>query len=347
MKLTLQGGNPEWHSPYGCSLKSLICAIPSTIMRCHHLFLILKSLPLSIIVTLRMIMPIILIFMGSTVISLVLGILTLGFSSLIVTPATLTFITIYGTYVALDQMGKGGLIDWRLMINYSVAFGVVIGLIKMVGLFAVQFLATFTAQQHLGLNISLQSLQSADEAVQSAFVLSTLSFWAIFSLIFLASLQALFAVPMAAAAHSTYHKASSGSSIEYIGKSFLPLFLVAAITTFLLFFFKIFAVFALIFGTFVFQISAFIYLAADKIEESGIAGFIELFSLIDPTATLISIASILGVLWLKAWVWSVAALAFLKHEKITTKRAETANRVPAMAPQDLRALRKARDNQNR
>lgn len=316
-------------------------------MRCHHLLLILKSLPLSIIVTFRMIIPILLIFIVSTVITPVLSILTLGFSGLIVTPATLTFITLYGTHIALELLGKRGLIDWWVMITYSVTFGLFIGLVKLAGLFVIQYLSIFAAQQHLGLDVSLRSLQSTDEAVQNAFVLNAVSLWAVFSLIFLSSIQALFAIPLAAAANNARQKSGSSEFLEGFGKSFLPLFVVAIITLFLQFVFRIFAVFAFFFGTFVFQIAVLIDLAADRMSENGLAGLAELFALIDPTATALSLGSLLAVLWLKAWVWSIAALAFQKQDEAATKHAVQSNRRPAIPSQDLRDLRKSRENRTR
>ena len=97
-----------------------------------------------------MIIPIILIFITSTALSLTFGTITLGISGLIITPATTTFIALYGMYVALEILGKRGLIDWPVMINYSIAFGVILGLLKVIGLFAIQYLSVFAAQHSLG-----------------------------------------------------------------------------------------------------------------------------------------------------------------------------------------------------
>ena len=308
------------------------------------MLIIIKSIPLSILVTLRMIIPIILIFIASTALSLILGIFTLGVSGLIIPPATTAFIALYGMYVALELLGKRGLIDWRVMINYSIAFGVILGLLKVIGLFAIQYLSIFAAQQSLGLNVSLHSLQTADESLQSAFTFSLISILALLSLTFLSALQATFAVPMAAAANSAFQKSHSFSLGEVFGKSFLPLFLIAVVTLFLQLFFEIFGAFAFLFGTIVFQIAVFAELVSNSLSDSGVAGLVDLFSLINPKATLIGIASILAVLWLKAWFWSAAALAFTKHEKVGTKYKTLASQPPAVTPQDLRSLRKAREN---
>ena len=69
-------------------------------------------------------------------------------------------------------------------------------------------------------------------------------------------------------------------------------------------------------------------------------GLIELLGQIDPTATLIAVATIFAAIWLQAWIWSAAALAFLKHNDTTTKRATATRQVPAVPPTDLRARAK-------
>lgn len=295
-----------------------------------------------------MIMPLIAIFVVSAIISSILDTLTLGLSTLITGPATTAFIALYGMHVALDHKRKGGLLDLREMISYSVVFGVTLGLFKLIGIYAVQFLAIFIAQQNAGLDFSLANFKQADENVQLAFIFSAFSFFGLFSLIVLAALQALFAVPMASAAHSAGHKFKRTSFEQGFGKSFVPLFIIAAISLFLQFFFKIFAFFAFIFlGAFALKIIWFVETAGERISENGMDGLIELLSQIDPTATLIAVATIFVAIWLQAWIWSAAALAFLKHNDTTTKRATATRQVPAVPPTDLRALRKARDNRTK
>jgi len=243
-----------------------------------------------------MIMPLIAIFVVSAIISSILDTLTLGLSTLITGPATTAFIALYGMHVALDHKRKGGLLDLREMISYSVVFGVTLGLFKLIGIYAVQFLAIFIAQQNAGLDFSLANFKQADENVQLAFIFSAFSFFGLFSQ----------------------------------------------------FFFKIFAFFAFIFlGAFALKIIWFVETAGERISENGMDGLIELLSQIDPTATLIAVATIFVAIWLQAWIWSAAALAFLKHNDTTTKRATATRQVPAVPPTDLRALRKARDNRTK
>gem|GEM_PF-810039 len=311
------------------------------------MFLILKSIPLSLIVALRMIMPLIAIFVVSAIISSILGILTLGLSTLITGPATLAFIALFGMHVALDQKRQAGLLDLREMISYSVVFGLTLSLFKLIGIGAVLALSVLAAQQNLGLELSFKNLIPANENLETAFSINVLSFLGLFSLIVLAAIEALFAVPMAAAAHSAGHKFKRKSFEQGFGKSFLPLFVIAAISLFLQFFFQIFSVFILVFFTFAFQITWFVETAGERISENGMDGLIELLGQIDPTATLIALASVFVVIWLQAWIWSAAALAFLKHNDTEIKRPVSTRQVPAVTPTDLRALRKARDNRTK
>ena len=311
------------------------------------MFLILKSIPLSLFVALRMIIPLIAIFVVSTIISTILAVLTFGLSAFITGPATLAFIALFGMHVALDQKRQAGLLDLREMINHSVVFGVTLSLFKLIGIGAVLALSVLVAQQNLGLELSFKNLIPANENPETAFTINVLSFLGLFSLIVLAAIEALFAVPMAAAAHSAGHKFKRKSFEQGFRKSFLPLFVIAAISLFLQFFFQIFSVFILVFFTFAFQITWFVETAGERISENGMDGLIELLGQIDPTATLIAVATIFVAIWLQAWVWSAAALAFLKHNDTTTKPRAPTRQAPTIAPTDLRALRKARDNRTK
>ncbi len=289
-----------------------------------------------------MIIPLFLIFIASTVISLVLSILTLGFSSFITTPATITFITLYGINVALEKLGKGDAIDLRVLITYSVAFGLLLTFLKFIGLHAVQYLALFATQQHLGLGFSRGDLQSVDEAVQFAFAFAGISYIAIFSLIVLSVVHALLAVPMAAAAHSSGQNATSVKFLEGIGTSFIPLFLVVAASLFLQFFFELIATFSLLFGSFVLQVVFLFQTATDLISQSGLKELVELFTLIDPIVALTFLVSVFAVLWLQAWIWAASALAFMEHNNALVK---SSNTIRSAAPsQDLRELRRQREN---
>jgi len=306
--------------------------------------LIFQPFILSIGVAARMIMPLFVIAIASMLVWTILGVLSLGLTNYISTPVTMTFISLYGMRIALEQSGERTLVDIRLLATYSVVFGILLEVIEFIALYVVGTIAVLAAQWQTGFSLADVKLQSAEESIILAFSLSTISFYAIFGLLTFVAIQVVFAVPMAAAAQSAGHGSKGNDFLEGFGSSFFALFPVYLLSFFVQFFFGLYLLIILFFGAFLLGLTRMIDTIAEMFQSEERIGM-ELFSAIDPSVFLTSIASLFGLIWLQALVWSGAALALKKHQGRPAKVSK-AKQQKAQAPQiDIRALRKSREKQ--
>jgi len=289
--------------------------------------LILNSLLLSVSVFARMIIPALLIMVASGIVWTVLGIFTLGLASHISEPVTAAFFSLFGMRVALAVKGDLRRTDFRVLIFYSLMYGLFFAAVLTVLSTIVSVSAMVFALWQLGQPISWTAIQNAAEPVQVAFAFIAVGSHVVVMYVILAVLNAVMAVPMASAAQSAGHRAPSRAFLHGFGQSFIPLFCVFFVSIFLQFYFGVFA-------------TAFAFLPV----VISVVSVLLTLSLPDfsPEAILMGVASGAALLWLHAWVWSVCALAFLKSEGPDAPRAATVAE-DAGAETDIRALRKSRE----
>lgn len=304
---------------------------------------ILNAFILSIRVALHMILPLIGITIASTVIWFVLGILTLGMSGLISVFTTSAFITLFGIRKALELKGDRSHLDLKVMATYSVAFGAVLTILAaIIGSLAVG-LSLFVAASQLDETITLQN---TDDSARAVFAMNVLSIFAVLSLLGASALNAMFAVPLAAAARTAGSGAKSTKFLQGFGSSFIWLFPIFIFSYFFQFFFDLFHLIFFAFGTLAFQLHQLISQIAAAIGSEGQTGLLEMLDTVSPVAIAYSLLSVFALIWLQSLIWSASALALIKHEGKTEERSKVAKQDAAPISTDLRSLRKARENRN-
>ncbi len=179
----------------------------------------------------------------------------------------------------------------------------------------------------LDLPISLTAVNDAADSVQTSFVLLTFGSTAIVLYIIYAAVSAAMAVPMASAAQEAGYGAPSRGFFFGFGRSFIPLFCVFFFSILLQFYFGLLtALFALL--------PIFISVISIILTQS-LPDF-------DLDLILKGIAASAALLWLNSWIWSVCALAFLKHSGDAPLPATSPQPGPETAT-DIRSLRKSRE----
>ena len=267
------------------------------------------------------------IMLLSVIFWLIVGIFTLGLSSLVSGSVTAAFISLIGIRAALSCKKELPRAEWNMLAAYSGIYGILLGIAKMVAVTLALSIAIFLTEWNLGDVKTVFSIEDAEERVQIAFAVQAISLNAILSLIFISLVPAAMAVPMAAAAQSISKGAQGSRLFEGFGSSFLPLLLIFMVYYFFMFFFKIFAVLFLTFPLLLLRA----YTSAIALDFSSV-----------PVDELIPVTlAMLAFLWLNAWVWSASALAFRKYNK-TAEIQKPKPAEPEVAAQDFRALRKAR-----
>ncbi|WP_300069196.1 hypothetical protein [uncultured Ruegeria sp.] len=289
--------------------------------------IILKSIPLSFSVFVRMIFPVILISVASMLVSVILNIVTLGLAGYISGPVTAVFISLFGIRVALAIKGDLRRTDLTTLALNSLLYGVFF-MVALGGLavFA-NIVAVLFSLWTLGEPISLTALRDAAEPIKISFAFLAVGVKVVLAYILLAVAYAVMAVPMASAARGSGQGAPSKGFFNGFGRSFIPLFCVFFVSIFLQFFFDVL--------TSLFAIFPLILSVVSLVLTQSLPSF-------DLETILKGIASGAALLWLNSWIWSVAALALLKFDGNETPRAPVSSPETETAT-DIRGLRKSRE----
>ncbi|WP_170401145.1 hypothetical protein [Ruegeria arenilitoris] len=290
------------------------------------MMLILNSLLLSIRVMLRMVVPVLVISLASIVVWTVLGILTLGMASYVSEPITTAFFTLFGIRTALELKGDKRHTDYRAMALYSVMYGLFCAAVPTILALVVNLSAIAFAMWQVGEPFSWTAIQDAAKSTQVAFAFITVGSSLIVMSIVLAAFYAAMAVPVASAAHSAGHRAPSHAFFNGFGRSFVPLFCVFFVSIFLQLYFGFF--------TALYALMPILVSLVSILTTQSLPNF-------DLEIILRGVAASGALLWLYSWLWSIAAVAFLKSQDTDTEqRAQTPEAEPA---KDIRALRKSRE----
>ncbi len=290
------------------------------------MMLILNSLLLSFRVMLRMIVPVLVISIASTVVWAVLGIFTLGMASHVSEPITTAFFTLFGIRAALELKGDTRSTDYRAMALYAAMYGLFCAAALTVLALVVNLSAVAFAMWQVGEPLSWAAIQDAAEATQIAFAFIALGSSMIVMSFVLAAFYAVMAVPMASAAHSAGHRAPSHAFFNGFGRSFVPLFCVFFVSIFLQLYFGFF--------TALYALLPILLSVVSILTTQSLPNF-------DLEIILRGVAASGALLWLYSWLWSIAALAFLKFQ--ATDAEDPAQSSDAESAQDIRALRKSRE----
>ncbi|MFY2824450.1 hypothetical protein [Ruegeria sp. MALMAid1280] len=169
--------------------------------------LILNSLLLSFRVMLRMIVPVLVISIASTVIWAVLGLFTLGMASYVSEPITTAFFTLFGIRAALELKGDTRHTDYRAMALYAVMYELFCAAALTVLTLVVNLSAMAFAMWQVREPLSWAAIQDAADTTQIAFAFIALGSSIIVMSFVLAAFYAVMAVPMASAVLSAGHRA--------------------------------------------------------------------------------------------------------------------------------------------
>lgn len=261
----------------------------------------------------------------------IVNMFTLGLANYVSEAVTAAFVTLYGIRVALNLKGDKRHTDFRALATYSVAFGLVLSVLKSGLMVAAIATVVYISDVTFGeIGLSWRNLQSAEEIVQGAFYQVGFPLNFLVLIPFLIFAPVILAVPMAAIAQSVGRGAHSEGIFWGVGRSFVPVFLVFLISLALQLFFGLFTIVFVMLPGLLFALMA---LAKDP------AAFV--FNL---ESVLIGAFSLFGLMWAQAWLWSVAALALLRAQgKVATAKAAAPDQQDTMTT-DLRSLRKAREN---
>lgn len=276
-------------------------------------------------VAVHMILPIIAVFVASSLIFGLLDGLSGGLAGYVSGPITATCITLLGIRAALSLMGETDKIGYETLLLYAVIYGLFL-LVATGAAVALSDLAAFAyADWQLGYGIALDTLLNAEKALQFSFAYHALSAKAVVGLLGYTAVFAAMAVPLASAARATGQSAMSASFFNGFGHCFIPLFCIFAVCFFLQFFFNFLAsLFAVI--PLLLSVVSLVLTQSLPDFELGIV--------------LRGLAASVGLLWLHSWIWAASAVALQKSDQShkIKRDIETA----AVAAPDLRALRKAR-----
>lgn len=290
------------------------------------MLLFINSIMLAPLVALRMILPLVAIFLASAVVWPIANIFMLGYADHIIGPVTSAFITLYGIRAALELKGDKRGVELTTLATYSVAFGVIFLVLKtIVGVAAMLVLASMSQVTFSFEGLSLQTLTNIQSTAQSAFDEVGLPWNLVVLTPFLITVPVLFAVPMAAVAQSCGRGAASSGLFWGIGKSALPLFIIFFVSYALQFYFGLITL-------------LFMWLTGALVWLMTIVSAPETLTF-DFNLIFFGLVHFAGYMCAQAWLWSAAALAFVNakgHE-------QPAPAEPALQAVDLRALRKSRE----
>lgn len=254
------------------------------------MMLILNSLVLSVGVTLRMIVPVLVIGLGSIIVWTVLGIFTFGFAGLISEPITTAFFTLFGIRAALELKGEKRHTDYRAMALYSVMYGLFFAVALTVISLIVNLAAIAFGLWQVGEPFSWAAIEEATKATKVAFAFIAVGSKLILMCIVLAAFYAAMAVPMASAAQSAGKRAPSHAFFNGFGRSFVPLFCVFFISTFLQLYFGFFAA---LYASIPILTSVVSIFTTQSLPNFDIEIIVR------------GVAACGGLLWLNAWLWSI------------------------------------------
>ena len=291
------------------------------------MLLIIKSIPLSFAVLVRMIIPTIGILFLVTLTVLVLGPLTLGLAAVVAVPVMAVLIALYGIRAALELLGDRSPTDHKSLLLSACIFAVILAIAKAVTASATGALAIIFADWSMGDLVSASTYQDANRETQAAFELNLLGAFAAVTLFLSAATSALLAIPMANAARAAGRGSHGGSFFSGFGGSFVPLLLVYLVAQALQY---VFGVFQIFFAFIPFLLAL-----------SGPSVFAELAEM-DVTYILWGVGAASALLWLYAWTWAACALALEKSEKAARTSRSVLAHVAQTPEIDIRALRKSR-----
>ncbi len=290
--------------------------------------LILSSFILSLSVFLRMIGPVIVIGIASSIIWSVLNIPTAGYASYLSEPITATFVGLYGIRTALELKGDLRRPDFRILILKSVLYGVFFFVVMGVLIWLANAVAVLFAMWQVGEPLSADAFTGASQSTQGAVALLAVGSKTIIVIVALAVANTVMAVPLASAAREASYRAASMGFFYGIGRSFLPLFCIFFVSFFLQIYLELF--------TFLFALVPVILSIFSIILAQSLPEF-------DPSTILMGIAALAGLLWLNSWVWSASALALIGFDGGHTTRQSPTPTESAVSTSDIRALRKSRE----
>ncbi len=291
--------------------------------------IIFHSLFLSIGVFARMVLPSLGIYLASMVVWFLAGMITAGLSGYVSESVTAAFVTLVGIRAALAMKGDHRPREFRILAFNSLTYGVFLVGAKAVMILIANLLAVLLTDWNFGEAVSFHSITNAEERLQALFVLHAVAAKVIIALALIVALSVTMAVPMAAAAQSASYGAPSRPFFWGFGRSFLPLFLIFAVSYLFQLYFELFGYLFAVMPTLVISIVS-------------MAGSEE-FPSIPLDVIGYGVLAFIGHLWLQSWIWSASALAFLKYEEKAKAAKSKHASSHATTTKDLRAMRKARE----
>lgn len=290
--------------------------------------IIIKSFTLSFGVAGRMILPVLAVFVASSVIFGLMNGISGGLVSYISGPITATCITLLGIRAALSLIGDHDQIGYEVLSLYSVIYGIFMLVATGAAVAFSDLTALVYADWQLGQGFALDSLLNAEKSLQFAFAYHALSAKAVVGLVVYTAVYAVMAVPLASAARATGRGAMSAGFFNGFGRSFIPLFIIFAISFFLQFFFNFLTALYAVFPLLLSVVSLVLTQSLPDFELNII---------------LRGLAASAGLLWLHSWIWAASAVALLKNEQTIKHKPDAAPASDVAPAPNMRALRKARE----
>ena len=290
-----------------------------------NMSIIFKSFIFSFGVAGRMILPILAVFVASSLLFGLLNGISGGLVSYVSGPITATCITLLGIRAAFSLMGDSDKIEYETLSLYSVMYGLFLLVATGVAVALSDFAAFVYADWQLGHGITLDSLLNAEKSLQFSFAYHALSAKAVVGLLGYTAIYAAMAVPLASAARASGRGAMSERFFNGFGRSFIPLFCIFAISFFFQFFFNLFAA---LLGVIPLLLSVVSLVLTQSLPDFELSFVLK------------GLAASLGLLWLHSWVWTASAVALLESDQ-NPKLRDNAEPDVVPAP-NLRALRKSR-----
>jgi len=275
-----------------------------------------------------MIVPAIVISIISIIVWGLISIPTAGYSNYVSQQITTTFITLYGIRMALELKGDRRRTDLGILILKSVLYGGFIFALISALIWLVSLVTAVYAAWQLGDHLSLLTIKDATRDAVFAFTFLWLGSKIAVSIVVLAIVNAVMAVPLANAARTSGQGVSDNGFFFGIGRRFIPLFLIF----FLSFFPQLY-----------FQFFGFVYAIAPLFFSIFSFVFFQSIPEFDPEVILKGLAASAGVPWLSSWTWSAAALALLSLDGDEPARKEPEPSPEPVSSSDIRALRKSRE----
>ena len=290
------------------------------------MLIILRSFLMSFGVALRVIVPAIGIFVATAVLASLFNPISGGLAGVVSGPISTVFLGLVGVRIALAHLGDRSAADHQFIFLQAVVFALIFYFAKGIAIVASQLIALAFAGWQTGVGFSVAGIVSADQSLQTLFLLNTFAINTVVGWLLYAAVFAVLAIPFANAARSSGRGDRGHGTFFGFGRQFVPVFVVYAVSVFLQFFLGLYhfvvAIVPLVIGL--------ILVVSNQVVPN-----------VEWEIILRGVAASFGLLWLQAWTWSACALALKAVDKadggMTAKAPVKAHDV------DVRELRKSRE----